>query len=120
MKLYTAQMNQWRRLKKEGRAYIDTTVKTGIKAFAPQWDMVMGVKQGTLTPEQYTERYEELMEFSEVAYEEEWEDLLSREEVILLCYCKPGDFCHRHLLAARVHRIQQRRGIDCQLCGEIL
>jgi hypothetical protein len=28
-----------------------------------------------------------------------WVDLLSRKEVTLGCYCKPGEFCHRYLLA---------------------
>ncbi len=35
MKLYTAQMGRWREAKKHGIPFIDITVKSGMKEFAP-------------------------------------------------------------------------------------
>jgi uncharacterized protein YeaO (DUF488 family) len=28
-----------------------------------------------------------------------WDELLNQDEVVLVCFCKAGDFCHRVLLA---------------------
>ena len=40
----------------KGPDRLDITVKTGIKAFAPTWEMVMKSKQGKLSEEEYTEQ----------------------------------------------------------------
>ena len=62
---------------------------------APAWDLVKGIKNGTITREQYTEAYRYHL------------DSLGEQKVlaglqdgdVLLCYERPGDFCHRHILA---------------------
>ena len=118
MKVHTAQMNQWRRLKAQGIPYIDTTVKTGVKAFAPSWDMVLGVKDGSLSPADYTRRYHDMMELSFIAYPDEWQELLAHDEVTLLCYCRVGEFCHRHLLAGIVKDLCDKRNLPCVIVEE--
>ena len=30
---------------------------------------------------------------------EKWDKLLNQNEVVLVCFCKAWDFCHRYLLA---------------------
>ena len=119
MKLYTGQISLWRQLKKQGRVYIDTTVKTGVVAFAPTWDMVLGVKSGSMTEKEYTRQYFDLMDLKQVLYSQDWDELLRHSEVTLLCYCKSGDFCHRHLLASIVKDMCVARNLPCELAGEL-
>ncbi|RMH36692.1 MAG: DUF488 family protein [Nitrospirae bacterium] len=79
-------------------AGIDTTVKSasGIwKAFAPTWDMVMGIKHGTLSEAEYRARYAAILERVPAQV---WDKLAERDEAILLCYCRDGWFCHTHLI----------------------
>ena len=62
MLLYTTQISVVKKLglDRDSR-YLDITVKSGDKAFAPTWKMVMGSKQGKITDEEYTHQYTELM-----------------------------------------------------------
>ncbi|MAH07555.1 hypothetical protein CMI38_04885 [Candidatus Pacearchaeota archaeon] len=78
--------------------YLDTTVKSGDKIFAPTWKMVMGVKGGRTTEEEYTQQYYDMMRASYRQNTEGWNDILALDEIILACYCKPDSFCHRYLL----------------------
>ncbi|GJL52753.1 MAG: hypothetical protein NPIRA01_39800 [Nitrospirales bacterium] len=77
---------------------IDTTVKSakGLwKAFAPTWDMVMGVKDGRISEAQYTEQYQAILVSVRA---EVWDALAQQEQATLLCYCRDGWFCHTHLI----------------------
>ena len=57
----------------------DYTIRPAI----PAWSLVAAHKTKRITNEQYTERY--------IA------------DIILLCYEKPGNFCHRHILAKKLN-----------------
>lgn len=92
---------------------LNITVKSGDKVFAPTWDMVMGHKNGTLTDEQYTDMYRELMLKSWKKNRWRWAELLQQERVVLVCYCRPGEFCHRVLLAGILEKL------GATYCGEI-
>ena len=96
--LYTAQFRY------PGKDRKDITVKSGDKSFAPTWDMVMGVKEGRITEQQYAEMYLALLtsryETSNNMVEaccRVVEDAIAGD-VTLVCYCPSGAFCHRHLL----------------------
>lgn len=79
---------------------IDTTAKSGVKAFAPTWDMVRDYKEGRLSEERYVAKYLALMRQSFRESRAVWNEILDRDEVILACYCPPGaEFCHRYILA---------------------
>lgn len=119
MDLYTVQLSQWRIVSKLGIPLLNTTVKSGIKAFAPSWEIVMDVKRGIITPEQYTDIYHELMEQSLQQQPAVWEETLALEQVAIACYCRPGLFCHRHLLAKLFERECAKRSIRCVVRGEI-
>ena len=93
LKIYTAQY----RYSNSDRT--DITIKSGWKTFAPTWDMVMGLKNGTLTEQEYTEQYRQLMIKSRTEHYHDWWSLLLRDEVTLVCFCRKGAFCHRVLLA---------------------
>jgi len=69
----------------------------------PGWDLVKGIKEGTLTSEQYADIYKERL--SRVSREciwkrlEEFSKQNSNNDIVLLCYEKLPDFCHRHIVA---------------------
>ena len=52
-------------------------------------------KAGALSEEQYTERYME--QLSKLDPVEVYKEL--RDDAILVCYERPGSFCHRHIVA---------------------
>lgn len=77
----------------------DITVKTGDKTFSPSWKMLKAIKGGEMSKEEYKKQYVELMKKSLRENPEKWKELISREKVILVCYCPANVFCHRILLA---------------------
>lgn len=93
---------------------LDISVKSGYKAFAPTWGMVHGLKNGGLKKDTYAEQYRQLMHQSHVQNTDAWVDLLTRDEVVLCCYCSPGKFCHRRILAGILEKM------GCVVVGEIL
>lgn len=112
MKIYTAQIGY------KGLDGYDITVKSGDKVFAPTWNMVMDYKRGKLSKEAYSSMYRELMLRSWREHRQAWLDLLNREEVTLVCYCRPGDFCHRLLLAEYLVKLGKHLGIEVIYMGE--
>jgi uncharacterized protein YeaO (DUF488 family) len=93
LKVYTSNINY------KGNDKLDVTVKTGDLDFAPTWDMVMGHKNGTMSDEEYTRRYMDILRITYNVAHEKWLDILSKDEITFVCYCKTGRFCHRKVLA---------------------
>lgn len=86
---------------------LDITVKSATgraKRLAPTWDMVTSYKNGTMSEEQYTQAYHDLLEH--VADSDEtmnfWLELHAWGAkcggITFLCYCRNGAFCHINLL----------------------
>ena len=99
-KIYTVQIAVAHRLGlTTDLRYLDTTVKSGDKTFAPTWEMVMGHKKEQISDEQYTREYYTMMRGSYRRNPPRWDEVLSMDEVILACYCRADRFCHRYLLA---------------------
>ena len=61
--------------------------------------MLMGSKERNISWDEYKEMYRQLMRSSYQQNRKIWDDVLSREEVTLVCFCKTEDNCHRYLLA---------------------
>ena len=98
VRVFTAQIGRY-----HGPDPLDITIKSAEpegRPFAPDdWQMVMGVKQGRISPETYRAYYTELMRKNYGAHRAAWDALLAREEVTLLCYCPPTFLaCHRLIL----------------------
>jgi hypothetical protein len=53
----------------------------------------------TLAWDRYAPAYESEMRASYRMYRAEWEALLERKRVVLVCYCTDANHCHRTLLA---------------------
>ena len=83
---------------------LDVTVKGQDpfgKLFAPTWDMVMKYKasKGTEADKKiYIEQYHKVILNVIKNHRKEWDELLARKYVVIVCYCPAGEFCHRHLL----------------------
>ena len=81
---------------------IDTTVKSATKegkCLAPTWEMVLGHKAGKVTDQEYTNRYEIILNKIEKSW---WDNLFKEKEkegtITFLCYCRDEWFCHTHLI----------------------
>jgi hypothetical protein len=109
-----------------GSAGLDITVKSasGIGTLlAPTWALVGGHKgwQGyePLTDAEYTERYLELLRSRYRRSEQAFTDLIQRPELVLLCYCRAGVFCHRHLALDVLDKIAHAKGLPFARGGEL-
>src|SRR6476660_3209420 len=87
-----------------GQDGLDVTVKSaqGIgRVLMPTWELVGGYKgwkdREPLSEQQYTDRYLELLRTRYRTDERPFIEILQRERVVLLCYCRTEVFCHRHL-----------------------
>jgi hypothetical protein len=117
--IYTGQIAKRHDYAKAGLIFIDTTVKSGIKAFAPTWDIVMDVKAGKITELEYTKAYRQLMGLSYKHNQNDWIELLSSEApVVICCYCPEGKFCHRHVLLGYLVAAGHKHGLPVNAAGE--
>lgn len=74
-----------------------------MKDLYPGWDLVNDIKKGLITWEEYTQRYQEkLSRLDKERILDELRTLAERYDplpIVLLCYERPTDNCHRHLVA---------------------
>lgn len=119
MEIYTGQMNIGKRNNLPvGITIMDITVKSGIKAFAPTWDILMEYKESG-DEARYRERFRHHMTESLTLNRPEWIEALKQEKVLLLCYCRAGKFCHRHIIAEYFARVREHLGQETIIKGEI-
>lgn len=100
--IHTAQISKWRKLKSLNWNYFDITVKSGLKEVAPDWDFLMEYKNSakdSAAEARYTERYLAKLEKLWIDNPQYFNRFWSDTEVLLVCYCPAGKFCHRHILA---------------------
>lgn len=95
---------------KYGLVRISTSVPTwfpvelpSLPELYPGWELVSGIRSGSLSQEEYTKKY--LEHLSHLDREAIWEKLVQmsdayeRTKMVLLCYEAPNKFCRRHLVA---------------------
>ena len=100
-----------------------------VDIFAPSKEMLLAYKNGAFDEEEYTARFQkevlskltfsqvqrELYRFLTDDYLPIWES--ETNHVLLCCYEKDGEFCHRHLIAKHLRSM----GIACEeITPEIL
>lgn len=119
METYTVQMAKWRKVKEKGIMLLDTTVKTGDPTFSPTWEMVLDYKNGKIDNVIYEQLYRRRMVQSFIQNPDKWRAVIRGEPVAIACYCKSGEFCHRHLLTAMFQEICNKRNIPFEYLGEI-
>ncbi len=87
----------------KGDDRLDITVKGNDpigKTFSPTWDMVNKYKSNRYragAKVQYMKSYHSLMLQSYKDHRDVWEEVLNRDRVTLVCFCRTG-FCHRLIL----------------------
>ena len=74
----------------------------------PPWDLIKGYKNGAVPEEEYAKIYNKLLDDLDPQ-----EVYLRLQDRVLLCWEKPGDFCHRRLVA---DWIQQKTGNEVPEC----
>ncbi len=94
---YLARMKQ---IAKENpyAAFIVVTRSAG-HLLSPSWKLLKDYKEGRIDWVQYTERFKREMNCDPCIAEMKriW-DLSQKKDVFLVCYEKPGENCHRHIL----------------------
>jgi uncharacterized protein YeaO (DUF488 family) len=114
------QLAQWRLAKQREISLLDITAKSGILAFAPNFQLVMDYKRGQISEAEYTKHYAEKMEHSKEYYPQRWATLSHYRAVALTCYCPAGQFCHRHLFAKIMEEFLHKQDIPVKQMGELL
>lgn len=120
MQMWTGQLSNWRQIQASGIEVIDTTVKGGKTPFAPTWDIVHAHKSYEITDEEYRARYIELMRESWREHRDEWLHFIMKPNYALCCFCRPGNFCHRHILREMFEKVAAKQDIPLVYRGEIL
>jgi ribA/ribD-fused uncharacterized protein len=95
LEIYTAQYRY------SGDDRLDITVKGQHplgRIFAPTWNIVLASKNGSITQPDYVSEYYSMMLKSYNMYPHVWHYILSLDTVTFVCFCRPGEFCHRVLL----------------------
>lgn len=69
------------------------------RLFSPPWSLVMDYKRGFEGETSYTQKYLDLIEDRFARQAEEFKKLRERDRLVLVCFCKETDFCHRFLVA---------------------
>lgn len=92
LNLYTVQIAQWRKAQAKGIRITDTTVRSGLKWLAPNWQIVLDIKQNRITEKEYLTVYNRLMRESQLQNKELWDELVKQETLCLACYCRYGVF----------------------------
>ncbi len=124
MQLFTVQLSKWRQLKERNIELIDTTVRTGEKFLAPTWEIVLSHKDGTISEEEYTATYLDMMRRSYVDNRGQWLSLTRiTHPIAIACYCAymtdgKIKFCHRHLLKDILEKVCKANGVDFTFYGE--
>ena len=81
-------------------------IKYVLKEVIPSWkDIVEPYKENLLSEVEYTVKYKKMLDSQEFIIRIMLEEIkekaltLGLQDIVLLCYEKPGRFCHRHILA---------------------
>ena len=96
LKVWTAQYRY------KGSDRVDITIKSALypwDVFAPTWEMVMEYKRFK-DEKIYIKKYKAIIDKAFELHQQQLSVLLeSNRTITLVCFCHPGDFCHRVLLA---------------------
>ena len=119
LQLFTYKIGTARHLMGDGVTIIDCTVATGEQHLAPDWDMVRGIHQKTLSEEVYTREYLALLNFRYMTTPELFDHYFTIPKIAFGCYCQAGQFCHRHLLVNWLKDQAEENGCEVRIEGEV-
>ena len=100
---YFAKLASYRRdgLKPYSITYSDRIKLDKVIWFIPSIKLIKSYKSGLISDAEYIKSYTAQLDSHEYSIMQSLSDILMHTEsdIILLCYEKPGKFCHRHVLA---------------------
>jgi hypothetical protein len=117
--LWTLQMSNWRYADHQEIKAINITVKSGVTAFAPDWETLMRYKRGQCPDEEYTEIYLTKMKKSQEDNPRHWDRLLHYNKMAYMCYCPEGKYCHRKLFVELAKEFIESKGGTVTIHGEL-
>lgn len=124
IRIKTVQIAQWRKVQGPD-VFMDITVKSGFKPFAPTWDMLMAFRADEMSEEHYQVRYVELLIERILNNLPYYRQLLIDAQndggaIVMACYCKAGDFCHRYIFVEDViPKIARPLNLTFKYLGEV-
>lgn len=120
IQIWTIALSQWREAKVLNIPLLDITAKSGIKAFSPDFNLVIDYKEGIVDEIVYEASYLEKMRYSLRTHPDIWNNLLTiNPKIAIACYCRAGRFCHRHLFRVLMEKYLVTKGHTVQYMGEI-
>ena len=118
--VWTVQISRWRLARDLYIPMVDITVKSGIPTFSPTWENLMAYKRGEMTKTAYAQAYFQKVIPTVQSEPQAWADLTQHKNIALACYCRAGDFCHRHLFAGLYITYLQSLGHKVLFMGELI
>lgn len=120
LEVFTIQISKHRILNGTDIYFIDTSLKSGEKLFAPSPEILWGYKAGHLSTREYYTRYMRLIRDRFRRNPEPFLELLNMGKIALACYCRADQFCHRLILRNILERLCIREGIEFYYGGELV
>lgn len=122
MKVYTSRIG-YSAPSGSAQLVLNTTVKSGaglgLTLQPPNWELVMNYKKGLIGEDAYTSAYVDALRLRYKANKQPFLDILQHEEVVILCFCTAGKFCHRHLALDVLEKIALAHAIPFERGGEL-
>lgn len=116
--IYTSYFGNWRKWQGMDVYSIAKITPKGVKingaieCFMPSEWTLWKWKDGVINEEEYGEEYFKKLEIVSIEKFIEW---VGDRDIVLLCYEKSGEFCHRHLLA----EFLKEKGYECKELGQM-
>lgn len=104
---------------KGSKPSINITLNGDFGVFAPNWDLVSKLRNNKISKSEFKRKYYALMKKSYRENFEAWNDIVKLDELVLKCYCPPGEFCHRYLLVNLLEGVAEFNAIGFEYVGEI-
>lgn len=118
--LWTVQLARHRLVKTLGIRLFDITVKSGIQAFSPTWDMLRAYKSGNMSETEYERLYIQKVKDTLETSPELWQEFKKEKNIAIGCYCTPGVFCHRLIFTNLLTQYLCSQGREVVNKGEII
>lgn len=123
--IVTLQMGKWRVFKDNPNIELcDVTFMSKNKLYKdlfapPDFDMVKLSKAGELSESAYLKKYLSHIYKTSRDRREDWNSVLDKGNLALLCFCKDGKFCHRHSLKDYLVHHALSNGYEIGFTGEL-
>lgn len=109
MKIYTSYIGNWRNFPEDSEVFMVTrSIPAWVKfkqvpELAPNKILFHKFKYWGMSQEEFIKQYRS--QLTSINLKQTIENLSSSKNIILTCYEKPEDFCHRHILAIELIKL---------------